>query len=113
MTQYSRGADFERKVKADLQKQGWFAYRIAGSRGPVDVLAHDTCGNIANVQCKLNGVMPIQERRDFENYSRAGEATPILAFKDDDGKIKYSEIKGDTYIDWDPSYEDVARGAVA
>jgi Holliday junction resolvase len=111
LTQYSRGADFERKVKADLQKHGWFAYRIAGSRGPVDVLAHDPGGTVVNIQCKLNGVMGIQGRRDFEHYSKAGNALPILAFKDDDGSLQYSKIVGDGYEDWHPSDEDVARGA--
>ena len=38
-TNYRRGADFERRVKADFERHGFVAVRSAGSRTPADVYA--------------------------------------------------------------------------
>jgi Holliday junction resolvase len=111
MTRYSRGADFERKVKADLQANGYFVVRAAGSHGPVDLTAQAPGPIVAWVQCKRDGRMSIVDRRALVDLASAFNAVPVLAFKDDDKKLKYSELSGDDYLDWHPSDEDVARGA--
>jgi Holliday junction resolvase len=111
MTQYSRGADFERKVKADLQSNGWFVVRAAGSHGPVDLTAQAPGPIVAWVQCKRDGKMSLVDRRALQLLAVAFDACPILAFKDDDGSLKYSEIYGDSYKDWHPS--DVEMRGVA
>lgn len=103
MTQYSRGADFERKVKKDLQAHGWFVVRAAGSHGPVDLTAQAPGPIVAWVQCKRDGVMSLADRRALVILSLTFHATPVLAFKDDDGSIQYSELVGDEYEDWNPS----------
>jgi Holliday junction resolvase len=109
MTNYSRGADFERKVKADLQANGWFVIRAAGSHGPVDLTAQAPGPTIAWIQCKRDGKMSLVDRRALQDLAKAFDATPILAYKDDG--IRYAHIWGDTYVEWDPGYEDVGRGA--
>lgn len=39
MTNYQRGADVERSVRAYLESEGWYVIRSAGSKGAVDLLA--------------------------------------------------------------------------
>jgi Holliday junction resolvase len=111
MTNYSNGANFERAVKKDLQAHGWFVVRAAGSHGPVDLTAQAPGPIVAWVQCKRDGKMSLVDRRALGVLSLTFHAIPVLAFKDDDGSIQYSEIVGDGYSDWNPSCEDVARGA--
>lgn len=38
MTAYRRGADFERRVKAKLEDEGWTVFRTAGSHSPADLI---------------------------------------------------------------------------
>jgi len=39
LTNYEKGARFERKIKKILEAKGFFVTRSAGSKGPVDLLA--------------------------------------------------------------------------
>jgi Holliday junction resolvase len=105
MTQYSRGADFERSTWKDLQKHGWFVIRSAGSRGVIDLMAVAPGPEVLFIQCKRDGRLSIEDRRDLYNLALAFHATPILAYRDDDKQLKYSEIQGDAYVDWHPSDE--------
>lgn len=54
MTQYERGANFERRVKRWLEGQGYFVIRSAGSKGPVDLVAVSAYETVL-VQCKRGG----------------------------------------------------------
>jgi Holliday junction resolvase len=103
MTQYSRGADFERKVEKDLQAHGWYSRRSPGSRTAVDVMAVAPGPEVLFIQCKRDGRLSIEDRRDLYNLALAFHATPILAYSDKG--VKYSEIQGDAYVDWHPSDE--------
>jgi Holliday junction resolvase len=105
MTQYSRGYAFELKVWKDLQRNGYFGVRAGGSRGPVDLMVVAPGPEVVFIQCKRDGRLSIEDRRDLYNLATAFDATPILAYRDDDGQIKYSEIEGDAYVDWHPSDE--------
>jgi Holliday junction resolvase len=107
MTNYSRGYAFELKVWKDLQRNGYFIVRSGGSRGPVDLIAVAPGPEVLFIQCKRDGRLSIEDRRDLYNLGMAFNATPILAYRDDDGQIKYSEIaqQGDAYVDWHPSDE--------
>ena len=49
---YSRGANFERRVKKHLEGRGFFVLRTAGSHSPVDLLAMRQ-GEIHLIQCAL------------------------------------------------------------
>jgi len=54
MTAYERGAAFERRVKADLEKRGYRCIRSAGSHGPVDIVAIGPAHYLL-VQAKTDG----------------------------------------------------------
>lgn len=53
MTNYSRGATFERKIKKEYEGDGWYVIRSAGSRGPVDLVAIHWQLGVELIQCKL------------------------------------------------------------
>jgi len=57
MSAARRGADFERRVRRHLERDGWFVIRSAGSRGPLDLVAlrrdgHAGC-EVRLIQCKV------------------------------------------------------------
>ena len=54
MSEYRRGADFERKVVNDYEARDWTAHRTTGSKGVYDVWAHKM-GEVHIIQCKLTG----------------------------------------------------------
>jgi Holliday junction resolvase len=54
MSNYSRGANFERRVRKHLEQQGWVVFRSAGSHSPADLIALKA-GEVMLVQCQLDG----------------------------------------------------------
>lgn len=52
MTNYTRGAAYEYEVKRELEQQGCFVVRSAGSHGPVDLVALTPDGKVVLIQCK-------------------------------------------------------------
>ncbi len=96
MTNYSRGADFERKVQAGLAAAGYFAVRAAGSRGPVDVLAVRK-GVVLLVQCKLKlGRMSPEAWAELIALAAVAGAVPVVATRPARGKISYLMPQGRT-----------------
>jgi Holliday junction resolvase len=102
MTNYARGANFERQVKADLEGKGYLVIRAAGSHGIMDLVAFQSqwnleegdAGHIWFVQCKTNAKMlPMERKKLFEVSDKCG-AWPILASRPKRGKIIYQ-----TYFD--------------
>jgi len=89
MTNYQKGAAFERKVKADLISKGWFAVRSAGSHGAVDIIAHHKSFTLY-VQVKLDGAFPPKERRELMRLAEKHGAAAILADKRERGFIAYT-----------------------
>lgn len=53
MTNYTRGAAYEYAVKRELERQGCFVVRSAGSHGPADLVALTPDGKVLLIQCKL------------------------------------------------------------
>lgn len=53
MTNYSRGAAFERKIKKEYESLGLLVIRSAGSRGPADLVVVGAKGETWLIQCKL------------------------------------------------------------
>ena len=88
MTNYDRGAAFERQVMKDLQGKGYIAERIAGSHSPADVHANKP-GTVMFIQCKRNGVLPPSEWNAFLDYCEKAGATPIMAMKPKRGIAYY------------------------
>lgn len=86
-TNYSRGADYERRVKARLEADGWTVFRTAGSKSPCDLIAvrwnveppGHTSRELVFVQVK-SGVrnMTAREREAFATFARDHGARPLL-----------------------------------
>jgi Holliday junction resolvase len=53
-TPYRYGVQFERRVRADLEKRGYVTVRAAGSHGPIDLVALSRHAHLI-IQCKTNG----------------------------------------------------------
>lgn len=94
MTNYERGAAFERQVKADLEANGYVAVRAAGSHSPVDVYAFRS-GEVVFVQCKLNGRLDPGEWNELYAFCAKAGATPVLADKPKRGVIRYRKLTGE------------------
>lgn len=81
MSNASKGAAFENKVKNILISKGFVAVRSAGSHGIVDILA--VCQEqILFIQCKTNGKISKDDRQELISLARHHGAMPIIAFKD-------------------------------
>lgn len=79
-TNYSRGADFERRTRGYLERIGYVTVRSAGSHSPADIVAMRH-GELVCVQCKRNGRLDPDEWNEFWEWCRKGGAIPILASK--------------------------------
>ena len=99
MTNYRRGADFERRVCVDLTSYGWASFRSAGSRGVADVLGIRP-GEVALIQCKTDGMISLAEWNNLWELAwrlNPGRpmpdprrtVRPVLALKSDDRGIEY------------------------
>ena len=89
MTNYSRGADFERAVKKDLEKRGWVVVRAAGSHGVMDLVALFTPMRPMFVQCKTNGKISFTDRKELAAVCSLAGATPVVASRPKRGVILY------------------------
>ena len=92
MTNYDRGAAFERQVVADLRGHGYIAERVAGSHSPADIHAFRS-GRVVFVQCKRDGRLAPAEWNAFLDYCEIANAVPVLASKATGG-ISYHLITG-------------------
>lgn len=79
MTQYSKGSQFERRVKKHLAEFGWWVARIAGSKGEADLVAVRE-GEVWFVQVKRDGRLDHGEWNDLHDLCRRHEVTPVLAW---------------------------------
>lgn len=81
MTNYSRGAHFERVCKKYLKGAGWFVVRAAQSRGLADLMgARKTewgYPEVCLVSCRIHGRWSPQEKQDL---LAAAEKTSAIAF---------------------------------
>ena len=90
MTNYDRGAAFERMVVADLRKHGYIAERVAGSHSPADIHAFKS-GQVVFVQCKRDGRLSPDEWNGFLDYCNKASAVPVMASKAQRG-ISYHRL---------------------
>lgn len=61
MSNYGKGANYERKLMAQLERMGYKSFRSAGSHGPVDVIALDpVLGKIIFIQAKRKKLSPAE-----------------------------------------------------
>jgi Holliday junction resolvase len=80
MSQYSRGRDFEWKVRDDLEENGYEVVRAAGSKGStkIDEIAIKP-GQMLFVQAKRDGNLPPAEWDRLVEVAAWVDALPILA----------------------------------
>lgn len=94
MTQYRKGADFERLVRTDLLARELDVIRSAGSKTKVDLVAFGA-GQCFVIQCKLAGVISKDEWDEFYALAQRGGARPILAMKGPRGTpVQYYLLTG-------------------
>ncbi len=87
MTAARRGADFERRVRRHLEREGWFVVRAAGSRGPLDLVAlrSDRRGGCEArlIQCKVRQThFTLNDWSLLEQAALDAGATAWLACRD-------------------------------
>jgi Holliday junction resolvase len=92
VTNYARGANFERTVKRDLESRGYFVIRSAGSHGVVDLMAFGPKYPTWFIQAKINGVMSPAERRGFFECAKRSEAWAVRASRPKRGAILYERL---------------------
>ena len=78
VTNYKRGADFERRAKEFLERIGYAVVRSAGSHSPADLVAMRH-GELVCVQCKRDGKLPPKEWNEFWEFCERAGALPVLA----------------------------------
>jgi len=99
-TAYRRAAEFENRVKDDMEDAGYFVMRSAGSKGVADLVALDMLLPAARpvmVQCKLDtGTMSVDAWNRFLDVAALCGAVPLLALEDPKPLRNYSfmEITG-------------------
>jgi Holliday junction resolvase len=114
MSQYRRGADFERRVRAALEADGYEVIRSAGSKTPVDLIAlkepwqHRDA--LVFIQAKrTNGTCPPAERVRLLSLANIARAVPLVAYQPLPRKpIAYRRLTGPGPKDWQPWTPDEA-----
>ena len=79
----------------DLEAQGYFVVRSAGSHGPCDLVALGPAG-ISLVQCKLDGKLSAKDKAALLAVSHVGkfEVLRVLkASRPKRGEIRYEELR--------------------
>ena len=92
MSRYSKGADFERAVVADLVAHGYHAIRAAGSHGIADIVALRDDIEPWLVQCKTDGRMGPKDRGALAGVCEKVGAIPVKASRPRRGSIRYERL---------------------
>ena len=103
MTNYSRGANFERRVKKHMEDAGWICFRSAGSHSPADLVCLKAIPPIRGlsrmglgllIQCQLDKGFNKNKKEGLIDLSIATGAFPLLCWRDK-SKImfEYAESK--------------------
>jgi len=91
-TNYSRGADFERRTAKNMESFGYVTVRSAGSHSPADIIALRG-GDAVAIQCKRDGRLDPDEWNEFWEWCQTGGAVPILAKAGKNGRgIIYAKL---------------------
>lgn len=79
MTHYAVGANFERKVQAALEVDGYVTFRSAGSLGSVDVVAMKPTQTLLVQAKRRSGTIPPGDRAELLRLAMYLNALPIVA----------------------------------
>jgi len=91
VTNYSRGASFERRVVKWYQEQGFASCRSAGSHGKSDVWAYHKGQMIFN-SLRIHNIWSPLEREEFEDYCKTHGAIGRYVWRDKGNKICFKEL---------------------
>jgi len=80
MTNYSRGRQFEYRVKRYLLEHGWLVFRSAGSRSVADLIAL-RAGEVWLIQCKANGYLTPVQQAGLAAVAKELGALPVIAYR--------------------------------
>ena len=81
MTNYSRGANFERRCIRHLTKEGWDCARTAGSHGAADIWAARG-GEFMFVQCQIDNYFEVGKVAAVTELAQRHGAQSWLAWRD-------------------------------
>ena len=105
----SAGIDFERRVRTELEADGYWTMRAAGSRGAVDVLAVKP-GQVLGIQSKLsNPLLPPSERFALLAWATRCGGVPLVASRVRHGRgsvVVYRRLTGPGPADFVPWVSD-------
>jgi len=91
MSAYRKGAYYERKLFHQLEKEGWYVVRSAGSKGALDLVAIRD-GKVMGIQVKKRKQLSKAERENLEHL-REKLGVPIFVVQyTEKGGIMWEEI---------------------
>lgn len=93
MSQYSRGANFERRIMGDYKKRGWDVFRSAGSHGAADVLVA-RYGEVIAIQAQIDGYFAPAKRMALLELIDRHKWQGVLAWREGK-KLKMEFITND------------------
>ena len=93
MTGYSRGANFERRIRKHFESQGWTCFRSAGSHSPADLICIKG-GEIMLVHCQLDSYFPPAKIEQLKAIAEENNCRYLLAWRDKK-KIQFKEATND------------------
>ncbi len=93
MSQYARGARFERAAKAHLESAGYVVIRAAGSHGEADLVALRAGGSPLLVSCRINGKLGPLEREALHDAAKRAGGYPVLACRPARGRIELRDVQ--------------------
>jgi len=91
MSQYAKGAYYERQLKHKLEKEGWFVVRAAGSKGIIDLLAVRK-GESMGIQVKKGKRLTLTERKALEELRKASGIKIFVVYFCGRQKVEWEEI---------------------
>lgn len=90
MSNYSIGANFERRLAKTLENEGWFCIRSAGSHKPADIVAFKL-GEVRLYQCQINYYFPPTKRFQLIDLAMENNFQAWLAWREN-RELKMEQI---------------------
>ena len=95
MTNYTKGANFERKIATMLQRKGYFVTRSAGSHSIADLTAIKKTKKPLLVQCKAGTAsVDLEDQNKLFITAQEAGAIAVTACKEDYKPIVFTRIIG-------------------
>lgn len=94
MTAYTKGRNFEYKVRDDLIEKGYYVTRSAGSKGLIDLVAIHPKNKTIMVQCKYGTKPVLAEMSNLCHFARdyANTVAVFVAHAEPRKPISYYHI---------------------